>query len=177
MVLSIFIRQILHFLINIAGFIHICAARRFTAQIEIYNQQIIFINNMQVLWQVKSIYYQTMQNLSHINTNCLINKESKNVQIFIFPESLGYCQAQPKPQLSWAEWLYFQLIQPPPKKSSPKNYWFIIILVKKWKNNLVKKKNLVKKIVVKKIGQKTLVQKSVWSQTICQKKFVSKNIW
>ena len=25
-----------------------------------------------------------------------------------------YCQAQPKPQLSWAEWLYFQLIQPPP---------------------------------------------------------------
>ena len=26
----------------------------------------------------------------------------------------GYCQAQPKPQLSWAEWLYFQLIQPPP---------------------------------------------------------------
>ena len=24
------------------------------------------------------------------------------------------CQAQPKPQLSWAEWLYFHLIQPPP---------------------------------------------------------------
>ena len=23
-------------------------------------------------------------------------------------------QAQPKPRLSWAEWLYFQLIQPPP---------------------------------------------------------------
>ena len=24
-----------------------------------------------------------------------------------------FCQAQPKPQSSWAEWLYFQLIQPP----------------------------------------------------------------
>ena len=29
-------------------------------------------------------------------------------------ELLNNCQAQPKPQLSWAEWLYFQLIQPPP---------------------------------------------------------------
>ena len=46
MVISIFMIQILHFLINIAGFIHICAVRRFTAQIEIYNQQIIFIISM-----------------------------------------------------------------------------------------------------------------------------------
>ena len=46
MVISIFMIQILHFLINIAGFIHICAVRRFTAQIEMYNQQIIFIINM-----------------------------------------------------------------------------------------------------------------------------------
>ena len=82
--------QILHFLIKIAGFIHICAVRRFTTQIEIFNQQIIFIINMLALWQVKSIYYQTMQNLSHINTNCFINKESKNVYIFIFPESFGH---------------------------------------------------------------------------------------
>ena len=28
-----------------------------------------------------------------------------------------FCQAQPKPQLNWAEWLYFQLIQPPPPRS------------------------------------------------------------
>ena len=43
------------------------------------------------------------------------------------------------------------------EKSSPKNYWFKIILVKKWKNNLVKKKNLIKKIVVKKkIGQQNV---------------------
>ena len=40
----------------------------------------------------------------------------------LFPPTLNfekikypYCQAQPKPQLSWAEWLYFQLIQPPGK--------------------------------------------------------------
>ena len=47
-----------------------------------------------------------------------------------------------------------------------------------WKNNLVKKKNLVKKTVVKKkLVKKTFVQKSFWSQTICQKKIVSKNIW
>ena len=67
-----------------------------------------------------------------------------------------------------------------PKKLGGKFRWKNLaqkLLVDYWKNNLVKKKNLVKKIVVKKIGQKTLVQKSVWSQTICQKKFVSKNIW
>ena len=33
---------------------------------------------------------------------------------YIFAESIAFCQAQPKPQLSWAEWLYFQLIQTPP---------------------------------------------------------------
>ena len=46
MIISIFIIQILHFLINIAGYIHICAVKRFTAQKEISNQQIIFIINM-----------------------------------------------------------------------------------------------------------------------------------
>ena len=57
------------------------------------------------------------------------------------------------------------------EKSSPKNYWLKIILVKKWKNNLVKKKNLVKKIVVKKkLVKKMLVQKSFWSQTILPEK-------
>ena len=30
-----------------------------------------------------------------------------------------FCQAQPKPQLSWTEWLYFQLIQPPGKVYFP----------------------------------------------------------
>ena len=60
-------------------FIHICAVRRFTAQIEISNQQMIFIIHMRVLWQVESIYYQTICNLSHINLNSLINKESKYV--------------------------------------------------------------------------------------------------
>ena len=30
-----------------------------------------------------------------------------------------YCQAQPKPRLSWAEWLYFQLSQPPVKVYFP----------------------------------------------------------
>ena len=40
------------------------------------------------------------------------------------------------------------------KKSSPKIYWFQVILIKKCKNNLVKKENLVKIIVVK---QKYLV--------------------
>ena len=30
-----------------------------------------------------------------------------------------FCQAQPKPQLSWAEWLYFQLIQPPTPATHP----------------------------------------------------------
>ena len=30
-----------------------------------------------------------------------------------------FCQAQPNPQLSWAEWLYFQLIQPPPPTPTP----------------------------------------------------------
>ena len=71
--------HILQFLINIAGFIYICAVRRFTAQIEISNPQIIFIIHMSVLWQVKSITYQTIHNLSHIDPNCLINQELKNV--------------------------------------------------------------------------------------------------
>ena len=37
---------------------------------------------------------------------------------------LGFCQAQPKPQLSWAEWLYFQLIQPPPHPYPPGKVYF-----------------------------------------------------
>ena len=35
MVLSIFIIQILHFLINITGYIHICAVKRFTGQFHV----------------------------------------------------------------------------------------------------------------------------------------------
>ena len=45
------------------------------------------------------------------------------------------------------------------EKSSPKNYWFKIILVKKkWRNNLAKKKNLVRKF-----GQEIVVKKN-WSK-------------
>ena len=62
---------------DIKDFIHICAVIRFTAQIEISNPQIIFIIHMSVLWQVKSINYQTIHNLSHIDPNCLINQELK----------------------------------------------------------------------------------------------------
>ena len=38
----------------------------------------------------------------------------RNISAAIDPilTKLLYCQAQHKPQLSWAEWLYFQLIQP-----------------------------------------------------------------
>ena len=78
-VLPIIIIQILHFWINVACFIHICVVRRLTAQIEISNQQMIFIIHMLVLWQVKSINYQTIHNLSHIDSNWLINQELKNV--------------------------------------------------------------------------------------------------
>ena len=35
----------------------------------------------------------------------------------------NYCQAQPKAQLSWAEWLYFQLIQPTPTPHPRKVYF------------------------------------------------------
>ena len=79
MVLYIVLIQILHFWFHIKDFIHICAVRRFTAQLEISNPQIIFIIHMWVLWQVKSINYQTIHNLSHIDPNCLINQELKNV--------------------------------------------------------------------------------------------------
>ena len=49
---------------------------------------------------------------------------------------------------------------------------------KKWKNNLVKKKNLVKKIVVKKNWSKKRWTKKVFGlKQFWQKKFVSKNIW
>ena len=61
------------------------------------------------------------------------------------------------------------------EKSSPKNYWLKIILVKKWKNNLVKKKNLVKKIVLKKNWSKKRWTKKVFGlKQFWQKKFVSK---
>ena len=79
MVLSIIIIQILQFWLDIKDFIHICAVIRFTAQIEISNPQIIFIIHMSVLWQVKSINYQTIHKLSHIDPNCIINQELKNV--------------------------------------------------------------------------------------------------
>ena len=35
-----------------------------------------------------------------------------------------FCQAQRKPQLSWAEWLYFQLIQPPTPRHPPGKVYF-----------------------------------------------------
>ena len=61
------------------------------------------------------------------------------------------------------------------ERSSPKKGWCKIILLKIWKNYLVKKKNLVKKFgqeycCPKKIGEKRLVQKSFWSQTILPEK-------
>ena len=34
------------------------------------------------------------------------------------------CQAQPKPQLSWAEWLYYQLIQPSYNPPPPGKVYF-----------------------------------------------------
>ena len=33
--------------------------------------------------------------------------------LFIWENINVFFKAQPKPQLTWAEWLYFQLIQPP----------------------------------------------------------------
>ena len=40
------------------------------------------------------------------------------------------CQAQPKPQLSWADWLYFQLIQPSTPHPPGKVYFPALALVK-----------------------------------------------
>ena len=52
MVLCIFRIQLWHFWVNITGFIHICAVRELTTQIEISYHQIIFITFMWVFWQV-----------------------------------------------------------------------------------------------------------------------------
>ena len=51
------------------------------------------------------------------------------------PEAIGavkfvHCQAQPKPQLSWAKWLYFQLIQHTHPHPPGKVYFLALALVK-----------------------------------------------
>ena len=64
-------------------------------------------------------YYFTLWNIHLFIYPCLIWKiyilsfHSPKYTFNHFTVTKIYCQAQPKPQLSWAQWLYFQLIQPP----------------------------------------------------------------
>ena len=49
-------------------------------------------------------------------------KKKKRIKQTFLSRLINFCQAQTKLQLSLAEWLFFQLIQPPPTPTHPAKF-------------------------------------------------------